>query len=302
MLNCEVLVLGEYFCDIIITGLKEIPRLGADVFGDSLEMAPGGAYILATALHRLGVSVGWRARLGKDLFSRFLYEEAQREGLDTSFFQILDTPLRSMSLSFSFAHDRGFISYMDPFPGDLPYDLIAEHRPQWVVNAPFGGALESRRFADFVHQHGGKIYIDCQYITTTLAEPGLTDMLRVTDIFAPNLSEACQLTGATSAEEALACLAAWCPQVIVKCGAEGVYAQAGKQVWHFPAIPVNAVDTTGAGDCFNAGFLAALIRGEPIENCLRYGNISGGLSTTRIGGAAAAPRLAQARAHFLQMR
>jgi sugar/nucleoside kinase (ribokinase family) len=115
MSECEVLVLGDYFCDLIVTGLKESPRLGADIFGESLEIMPGGTYIIVTALHRLGVRTRWLASLGNDLFSQFVLAEAQREGLDMSLFQCFDQPLRSMSLSFSFVHDRGFISHMDPF-------------------------------------------------------------------------------------------------------------------------------------------------------------------------------------------
>jgi sugar/nucleoside kinase (ribokinase family) len=290
---CDVLVLAEYFCDIILTGLPEPPRLGAEIFGESLEIAPGGAYILTTALHRLGVRVRWMARLGNDLFSQFVQAEAQREGLDTSLFQRFDRPLRSVSVSFSFVHDRGFISYMDSFPDQTLEPIIAAQKPRWVVNAPFDGSPESLRLVDFIHQHGGRVYTDCQYVTTTLAEPGLCDMLSVVDIFAPNLSEARQLTGETEPQRAAARLAEFCQLVIVKCGADGAYAQAGRQTWYSPALKVNVLDTTGAGDSFNAGFLAAQLRGEPIEICLRYGNICGGLSTTQRGGASAAPTLEQ---------
>ncbi len=290
---CDVLVLGDYFCDIIITGLSDVPRLGADTFGNSMEIAPGGAFILTAALHRLGVKVCWATCLGSDLFSRFLLEEAQREGLDTSLFRHISAPLRSISLSFSFAHERGFISYVDPYPGGFSYDAVASRRPRWVVNGPFDGSAESLQVVDFIHQHGGSVYTDCQYTTTTLNEPGLADMLRVTDIFAPNLSEASQLTGETDPEKAAARLAEFCPLVVVKCGAMGAYAQSGARVWHSPALKVDVVDTTGAGDSFNAGFLAARLQGEPIEVCLRYGNICGGLSTTRHGGASAAPTLEQ---------
>ena len=288
----EVLVLGDYFCDFIITGLQELPRLGADVFGEALEIAPGGAYILTTALHRLETRTRWLARLGNDLLSRFILLEAEREGLDTTLFQRVDAPLRSLSFSFSFAHDRGFISYMDAFPGGLPFDLIARERPGWVVNAPFDGSATSRQFVEIIHQHGGRVYTDCQYTTTTLAEPGLIDLLRMTDIFAPNASEAQQLTGAATAEEALKGLAEFCPLVIVKCGAEGVLARRGSENWRLPAIAVNAIDTTGAGDCFNAGFLSAYLRGESIATSLQWGTITGGLSTTARGGASAAPTLA----------
>jgi sugar/nucleoside kinase (ribokinase family) len=287
---CDVLVLGEYFCDLIFTGLPELPRLGAELFSQGFTMAPGGSgYILTAALGRLGVQARWMAQFGSDLFSQFVLHEAQREGLDSSLFKIYDQPLRSLSASFSFIHDRGFISYWDPFPVRDLEQVIAEQVPRWVVNTLFDSSSACRQRIEFIHQHKGQVFVDCQYITTTLDEPGLVDTLRVVDVFAPNQSEACQLTGEDNPQKAAARLAEYCHFVVVKAGAQGAYAQCGKQTWHAPALPVEVVDTTGAGDAFNAGFLAGMLKGEPIETCLRYGTICGGLSTTQRGGASAAP-------------
>lgn len=296
--KCDVLVLGEYFCDLIFTGLPEPPRLGADLFSQALEIVPGAAYILTTALHRLGVRARWMARLGNDLFSQFVLKEAQREGLDSSLFELFDRPLRSVSASFSFVQDRGFISYWDDFPECHPEAVIAEQRPRWVVNTPFDCSPESRARIDFIHRHGGRAYVDCQYVTTTLDEPGLVDTLSMVDVFAPNQSEACQLTGEEEPAKAAARLAEFCPLVVVKAGGQGAYAHSGGGAWHAPALAVPVVDTTGAGDSFNAGFIAALLQDEPVETCLRYGNICGGLSVTRAGGASAAPTLQELKKYL----
>jgi sugar/nucleoside kinase (ribokinase family) len=297
-MTCDILLFGDYFCDVIITGLSEVPRLGADIFGESMEITPGGAYILAVALHRLDVNVCWAARLGNDLFSRFLLEESRREGLDTSLFQILDHPLRSISVSFSFSHDRGFISYADPAPEQDYRSLIAAQRPKWVYNLPFDGHPLSRALVDFAHQNGARVYTDCQYTTITLDEPGIKEMLGEIDIFAPNQSEAAQLTGLSDPQQAAAKLAEFCPIVIVKAGAHGAFARAGSQSWHSPSIDVPVIDTTGAGDSFNSGFMAAFLRGEPMDVCLRYGNICGGLSVTKRGGASAAPTLDELKSYL----
>jgi sugar/nucleoside kinase (ribokinase family) len=296
---CDALVLGEYFCDLIFTGLPEPPRLGADLFSRSFEMAPGGSgYILTTALHRLGVQARWIAQFGNDLFSQYVLREAQREGLDSSLFQVYDHPLRSLSASFSFTHDRGFISYWDPFPERDPEPVIAAQRPRWVVNTRFDSSSDCRQAIEFIHQHGARAFVDCQYITTTLDEPGLADTLRLVDVFAPNQSEACQLTGDDDPGRSAARLAEFCPLVVVKAGAQGAYAHAGGHAWHAPALPVDVVDTTGAGDAFDAGFLAGLLWGESVETCLRCGNICGGLSVTRCGGASAAPTLEELTRHL----
>lgn len=299
MLADSVMVLGDYFCDFILTGLKEVPRLAADVFGDELEITPGGAFITATALGRLGVNAEWVADLGNDMLSQFVLAEARREGLSEQLFRLHDKRLRKLSFSFSFTHDRGFISYCDPHPTSLPFELVEERRPAWVINPPFDGGAETQRFIAAVHRRGGRVYLDCQYVGgDTLDTPGLAEALRAADIFAPNRSEAQQLTGADSAEEALRRLMEFSPLVVIKCGADGALAGAGRQTWRTPALSVDVVDTTGAGDCFNAGFLAACMRGESIETCLRWGNIGGGLSTTRLGGTAGAPTLAQLQEHL----
>lgn len=291
--GCDVLLFGDYFCDLIITGLSEVPRLGADIFGQSLEICPGGAYILAYRLSGLGVRTRWVAHLGNDLFSQFMKEATQQAGIDQGLFEEFPQPLRSMSLSFSFSHDRGFISYTDPIPGERSQKvIISEQRPRWVVNLPFDGSGETRDLVDLIHNLDGRVFTDCEYTTRTLSDPGIIDLLRVTDIFAPNLGEASQLTGESDPLHALNRLAEICPTVILKCGADGAYARSGEQTWHSPALKVEAVDTTGAGDSFNAGFLVGLINGESMETCLRYGNICGGLSTTRHGGITAPISLA----------
>ncbi len=287
----DVLILGDYYCDLVFTGLSEPPRLGAETYSQSLDIVPGGAYILAAAFQRLGVRSRWMACLGNDLFSRFIRKEAEREGLDTSLFQEFDQPLRSVTAAFSLPHERGFLSYMDEFPPVLAQPVIAASQPRWVYNVPFNGSRRNLDLVDYIHQHGGRVFVDCQYTTKTLAESGLTDLLCRVDIFAPNQSEACQLTGEADALKAAAVLAEFCPLVIVKCGAQGAYARAYGQTLHAPALDVAVLDTTGAGDAFNAGFLTAHLRGEPLEVCLRWGNICGGLSTTRAGGASAVPTL-----------
>ena len=263
---------------------RELVIFGAEFFGAGLEIVPGGAYILAAALQRLGVHVRWHTRLGNDLFSRFVYEEAQHEGLDTALFEIIDRPLRSVSVSFSFVHDRGFISYIDAFePLDL-LTILRDHRPRSVL---LGGLEYSPAFLEFAaaaRQMGSKLLMDCQHRQATLETPGVIEALQAVDAFMPNQGEACRLTGLSDVEEAARQLARFTPLVVVKLGAEGALAAQGEQITRAPAIHAGqVVDTTGAGDCFNAGFLYGYLKGESVETCLRYANLLGGISVTGHG-------------------
>ena len=77
----DTLIFGEYFCDLIVTGLPELPRLGADLFGTGLGMLAGGSFNTVRALHRLGAQVGWVCDFGNDLFSQFVLSEVRQEGM-----------------------------------------------------------------------------------------------------------------------------------------------------------------------------------------------------------------------------
>jgi sugar/nucleoside kinase (ribokinase family) len=113
---------------------------------------------------------------------------------------------------------------------------------------------------------------------------GFDELLGIVDIFLPNEDEACRITGKPDAERAIEVLAKRVPLVVVKCGERGALVRAGTRRWQLPAASVTPVDTIGAGDSFNAGFLAAYLRGEAPDACAAFGNRTAALSTLRPGG------------------
>jgi glucosamine 6-phosphate synthetase-like amidotransferase/phosphosugar isomerase protein len=117
----------------------------------------------------------------------------------------------------------------------------------------------------------------------TLPE-SLAELLSLVDIFLPNEDEACRISGERDAESAIAALAKRIPLVAVKCGKRGSLVQAGGKRWLVPAEPVTPVDTIGAGDSYDAGFLTAYLNGDSPEACAAFGNHTAALSTLRPGG------------------
>jgi sugar/nucleoside kinase (ribokinase family) len=285
----DILLWGIYFCDLIFTDLLEVPKLGAEIWSNSLEMTTGGAFTTAVAMQRLGLRARWMCDFGNDFFSQFILEAARREGLDESLFQIHPRPVRRVSAVFSLLGDRGFLSFMDDVERTSPIPQIEQHRPRCVLLPHLHYGEECFEIFAAARQAGSLLFMDCQGTEATLDTPGVTDALRSVDIFAPNEPEALQLTGAPAVDEALSRLAELTPLVVIKLGAGGAVARCGEQVIRVPAIPVQAVDTTGAGDCFCAGFLYSYLQGASLETCLQSGNICGGLSTTAVGGTSAAP-------------
>src|SRR5215216_5156053 len=133
MANYDVLLFDPYFCDLIVTGLPELPRLGADLFGTDMGIEAGGTFNTVRALHRLQMRVGWACDFGDDLFSQFVLAEVRKEGVDTSLFRIHAKPVRVFSLAFSYVNDRGFISYMDRLEPVNRVPYVNEHQPKGIL-------------------------------------------------------------------------------------------------------------------------------------------------------------------------
>jgi hypothetical protein len=282
----DVIVVGGYFVDLIFNGLPQFPVLGKEIVGSGFEMLPGGAYNAALAMHRLGLKVGWATDFGDDDFSRFTVERARTEGLDDALFVHHRRPLRRITAALSYPKDRAFVTYVDPEPGTpaaLKALMTAAARVLFISGVYYGNLyaagsalVRAKRMKVFMDGNSGD--------EVTLADPAVRRSLQSVEAFLPNAAEARRMTGKADLSEAMTALAGLCPLVIVKDGVNGSYARTDGQTLHAPGISVASVDTTGAGDCFNAGFLKAWLDDQPLAECLRWGNIVGGLSTTALGG------------------
>ncbi len=283
----DVLVVSDYFLDLVFTGLPQLPELGQEVFGTGFAMLAGGGFNSVAAMHRLGLRVAWVGDFGNDEFSRFALEQAEAEGIDVSFCVRHPRPLRRVSVAVSYPQDRAFISYCDPEPAvPAGFRALAKASAETVF---LGGTVWGSSFDAgllLVRSRRMKLLMDGNGAEkASPKDVGLRRALQSVDLFLPNLREAKHLTGQSDPCAALSALATLCRLPVLKAGGDGAYAMVAGRIEHAPAIPVTPVDTTGAGDCFNAGFIKAWLEGRPVEECLRWGNAVGGLSTTVAGGA-----------------
>ena len=123
------------------------------------------------------------------------------------------------------------------------------------------------------------MFVDPQSSEHTLQTAGMRAFLGQVDIFAPNEHEARMLTGLDNLDDVLGCLVEATRLLLVKRGPDGALAADRNGQIQAPGLPVRVVETTGAGDCFNAGFLMALVEGSSLGECLRAGNAAGALSS-----------------------
>lgn len=281
----DVLIAGEYYCDLIFAGLDALPRLGHEVIAQSLSVRPGGAYTMALGLARLGVNTAWATDFGNDLFSRIVLEQAERDGIDPVAFNHLGRSGQMVTAAFADATERGFITFRETPVSPPRETLLASLSPRWLLQT-FRFKPDWLAFMRAAKAHGAKIFGDCSAESATLATPGVREFIGLCDVFSPNEAEALALTGAKDADAALIELAALAPAIIIKRGPDGASAMVDGVRHDCPAMPVAVVDTVGAGDAFAAGFLSAAVRGASIDEQLRVAVACGSLSTTAAGNTA----------------
>lgn len=284
----DVLVAGDYCLDLIFTGLPSLPVLGKEIVASDFDMLPGATYNSVAAMHRLGLRVAWASDFGTDEFSRFVLERSRAEGLSDRYFVMHNRSLRNITVAASYPADRAFIAFYDP-PPKVPAaaKVLTSARTKMVyLPGMFSGPLFDA--AEIIlTARKLRVVMDgnaWERETETLKNPAVKRAVQRVDVFIPNAREARWITGEEDLMTALRVLTDLCRLVVVKDGANGAYAVENGDIIHIPALQLTPLDTTGAGDSFNAGFIKAWLAGKPLRECMRWGVVAGGLSTLGMGG------------------
>jgi sugar/nucleoside kinase (ribokinase family) len=295
----DILVPGDYFCDVIFTGLPTFPALGTEIYTSGLHIVPGGTLNTIIGLRRLSVNVGWISAVGNDFFSHYVMHLIETEHIDTSLVLQKEESLQRVTVSLSYPEDRAFISHVEPAPDmvDMVIDALEKVN---CTHFHFPGLTIDERIPDLIaacHARNITVSMDCQHQEYTLDHPLVGKILSAIDLFMPNCCESRRLTDAETSDDALIILGKIVPYVVMKSGARGAFAFRDGKIYHEPPISLpSIVDTTGAGDVFNAGFLAAYLQKLDTTTCLQWGNYCGGMSTQGPGGTGTAPTRAQVEA------
>ncbi|MDZ4763619.1 MAG: carbohydrate kinase family protein [Chloroflexota bacterium] len=290
----DILLIGDYFYDLIYSGLPEFPTLGREIYSTNIQSTGGAMFITAAALRRLGAHVGWAGTFGTDEYSRFVRELALDEDIDLALTRTLDHPYRQITTAMPFSGERAFVTFADPEPPDRYTYWLHIIESASYKHLHLGGLMPTDKIAPLLataRARGATISMDCQDAPALISACDWSCLLESIDIFMPNAREARMVTGQTDLYGALNQLMEWVELIVIKDGARGAWVGRRGEIVHSPAVCAgNVVDTTGAGDCFNAGFLYGwIVEQQPLDVCGRYGNICGGMSVTGVGGATHAP-------------
>ncbi|WP_228082095.1 PfkB family carbohydrate kinase [Streptomyces profundus] len=291
----DVYLTGTVFLDIIFTGLDSAPVRGTESWARGMGSSPGGVANMATALARLGLRTSLAAAFGDDKYGEYCWETLERgEGIDLSLSRTVAGWHSPVTVSMAYEGERTMVSHGHEAPPSRPEPAgasppgarsavasLTPGRPQeWIGRAAASGTLI---FAD-----------------TGWDETGVWDLSALPDLahceaFLPNAAEALRYTRADDPRAAAHALAERVPIAVVTMGADGAYgvdARTGEAA-QVPAIVVEALDTTGAGDVFMAGFVTATLAGWPLADRLALAGLTASLSVQEFGGSLSAPGWAE---------
>ena len=315
----DLLVIGDCNPDVMVVGGDVTPAFGQQeklVDGISLEIG-GSASITAVAAARLGLRVALAAAVGDDPAGRFMLGQLAGEGVDTAPVAVRDQAPTGMTVALSAGGDRAILTATGAVATltarDVPSALLSRARhvhvsSYFLVEHSLGPGLAALLGA--ARAGGASTSLDTNWDPAQRwGDERLAGALAHVSLLLPNEAEALHLAGealhlagealglarAATLEQAVAALTLAGPRVVVKLGERGALCADGTRRYLARPPPVTVTDTTGAGDCFNAGVIAGLLSGEDLPSAVALGCAVGAASTRAPGGTAGAPDLATAR-------
>lgn len=298
----DVLVAGEINPDLILSG-NVVPEFNqVEKLVDSATLAIGSSSaIFACGAARLGLKVAFIGVCGDDVFGRFMLDEMQKRNVDVKDVIVSSDEQTGLSLILNTQTDRAILTHLGLIPAlrasDISDMLLRQSRHLHVASYFLQTALQQDLPGLFhrAHSFGLTTSLDTNYDPSE-KWLGFDELLSTTDIFLPNKIEALSITRSDDIESAAEQLANKSRLVVIKLGPEGALASHHKEIIRVESIPVKAVDTVGAGDSFDAGFMYGYLNDWALQKSLQLACICGALSTQQAGGTDGQPTLGEALA------
>jgi sugar/nucleoside kinase (ribokinase family) len=287
----SLIAVGEFFFDLIFYRLERLPRMGEEMFTPNFGFTlGGGAPNTGITAARLGRKVEIVTVLGDSPLDDFAVDSLARDGVGTRFIRRHSGSMGAITVSVSLPKDRFLLTY----PGANVFLEKHIHQPatrkQLAAAAHVHFALSPpdwtpyARLVRSLKRKGVTTSWDLGWNPQAVRLPGFREVVGTLDIAFFNRAEALHYTNENTPERAIRKLAKEGQIIVVKLGASGALALGPDGMKRAPGMKVRCLDTTGAGDAFNGGFLHAWLDSANLSDCLRVGNVCGGLSTMEPGG------------------
>jgi len=286
----DIVIAGELNLDLILYGLPAEMPMERELLASGFHATLGSSSaIVAHNASALGARVSFTTLVGTDDFGRIALDRLQAAGVDTS-----HTAQTSIATGVTVLLPHGEERHILTYPGTIAEMTVANLDFEFLTQASHFhlSSLYLQRglqagLPDLLRrlkQAGLTISLDTNDDPEDRWGSPLLELLPYVDCFLPNESEICRMTGSSDLNKAIQTFSGKVPTIIVKRGRHGARVhQAGRNIDVAP-LTVVPIDTIGAGDSFDAGFLRAYVSSKDVVTCARAGNIAGALSTQGSGG------------------
>ncbi|HMJ70284.1 MAG TPA: carbohydrate kinase family protein [Cyclobacteriaceae bacterium] len=290
----DVLVVGELNVDLILNKIDQFPVMGKEVLADAMTLTLGSSSaIFASNLSTLGSRVTFSGKVGKDDFGNYVLSFLKRKGVDVSNVLSSHETSTGATIVLNYGEDRAMVTHpgaMAEFTiNDIPDVLFQESRHLHVSSIFLQPSLKNDILELFrkAKSSGMTTSLDPQWDPAEKWDIDFESLLPCVDVFMPNLKELECITGIQDPLTAMKSLSS--PNIVaVKNGRAGAWLLKGDELLSQPSfINRNVVDSIGAGDSFDAGFIHKFIQQRSLKECLEFAALTGAVNTTRAGGTTA---------------
>jgi sugar/nucleoside kinase (ribokinase family) len=309
----DILTVGEALVEVMRTAVGQ----PLDRPGLFTGPYPSGApFIFAAQAARLGAHVAAVGAVGQDAFGKCLLDQLQADGIDARGVRVLSTHTTGVAfVAYAADGSRDFVfHFRHAAAGQLSPDLLdtalfeglgALHLMGSTLSIHAGALQTGLRALELAQSAGARFSFDPnlrpQLMPVEQAREAFDLFVRAADVILPTAEEAQLLTGQPTLAQAVDTLLSSKPGkvVIITQGRDGCTVYTRHEAHRIPGFGVEEVDPTGAGDCFDAGFLVRWLAGDSVTDAARFANACGALAVTAQGPMAGARRLDEVRA-FIQ--
>jgi len=291
----DVLVVGELNVDLILNLLEKFPEMGKEIIANKMVLTLGSSSaIFASNLAVLGTSVSFCGRVGRDSFANKVLADLTLKKVDINNIKRSTTADTGLTVAFSVKDERAMVTYpgaMNELEESHVTDTMLQSACHLHVSSVFlQPALKPGlvRLFSRAKQFGLTTSLDPQWDPAEKWDCDWKNLLKLTDVFLPNMEELRHITKQQSVEDCVAAIKEVAKIIVIKNGKEGAAIYTGKDVINQPSfLNTQVVDAIGAGDSFNAGFIHKFVQDKAIAECAEFGAVCGAVNTTRTGGTTA---------------
>ncbi len=293
--NFDIIVVGELNVDLILNNLPSLPMEGKEIIAEKMNLTLGSSSaIFASNSSVLGNKVAFVGKIGKDGFGKTVMESLEQKNVNTDFIIQTEDEKTGITVVLNYGEDRAMVTY----PGametlnieDIREDVLKLARHMHVSSVFLQPSLKKDVEAVFqkAKSLGLTTSLDVQWDPEEEWDINLKKLLPLVDVFLPNEAELLALTGASNIDEAIETVRPYINIMAVKMGNKGSRGVTkSEDITVKPYLNKEVVDAIGAGDSFNSGFITKFLENKSLQECLRYGNLTGAVNTTAAGGTGA---------------